>query len=96
MHYVTAREIIHFGMGMTLREGNRACFYRALDRYFPGLKQRYIRTCGNAWELPSPREQELEALFQRLCREYGIWQDNRQIFGYLRSTEEPGQLSFLE
>jgi len=90
--------IIHFGMGLTLREGNREYFYRALDRHFPGLSQRYVRTYGNAYSLPSPREQELEQVFQSLCREYGIWQDNRQIFSYLHTFEESGagsQMSFF-
>ena len=90
--------IINFGMGLTLREGNRECFYRALDRHFPGLKQQYIRTYGNAYSLPSPREKELERLFARLCEEYGIWQDNRQIFVYLKTLEisGDGQLSFFD
>ena len=34
--------IVMFGMGMTLRDGNREYFYRQLDRLFPGLKERYI------------------------------------------------------
>jgi len=58
--------IIHFGMGLTLREGNREYFYAQLDRKFPGLKQRYIGTYGNAYELPSPREGELLAVFSEL------------------------------
>ena len=91
--------IIHFGMGLTLRSGNREYFYRALDRHFPGVKERYIRTYGNSYELPSLRKQELEALFQQLCREYGIWQDNRQIFSYLHTFAERSagsQMSFWE
>lgn len=90
--------VVHFGMGLTLREGNREYFYRALDRHFPGLKQQYIRTYGNAYSLPSPREKELERLFARLCEEYGIWQDNRQIFAYLKTLEisGDGQLSFFD
>ena len=32
--------IICFNMGLTLREGNREYFYKALDRLFPGLKER--------------------------------------------------------
>ena len=95
---VGVKGIIDFGMGLTLREGNREYFYRALDRHFPGLSQRYVRTYGNAYSLPSPREQELEQVFQSLCREYGIWQDNRQIFSYLHTFEESGagsQMSFF-
>ena len=36
--------VICFGMGLTLREGNREYFYRQLDRFFPGMKERYIKT----------------------------------------------------
>ena len=34
--------IICFGMGLTLREGNREYFYEQLDSLFPGLKEKYI------------------------------------------------------
>lgn len=80
--------IIQFGMGLTLREGNREYFYSRLDGRFPGLKERYIRTYGNAYELPSPRERELTRLFHRLCGEYGIWHDNDRIFRYLNTFED--------
>lgn len=33
--------IINFGMGVTLREGDREYFYQKLDEYFPGMKGRY-------------------------------------------------------
>jgi len=39
--------IICFGMGVTLREGNREYFYSQLDKKFPKLKERYIREYGN-------------------------------------------------
>ena len=80
--------IIQFGMGLTLREGNREYFYSKLDAHFPGLKERYIRTYGNAYELPSPRERELAALFHKLCEEKGIWHDNDTIFSFLHTFEE--------
>ena len=35
--------IICFGMGLTLREGNREYFYDQLDRQFPGIKAKYIQ-----------------------------------------------------
>ena len=59
--------IIQFGMGLTLREGNREYFYTHLDRRYPGLKERYIHTYGNAYELPSPREGQLLRLFHETC-----------------------------
>ncbi len=80
--------IIQYGMGLTLRDGNREYFYAALDRYFPGLKEVYTRTYGNAYELPSPREAELLELFHGTCEAYGIWHDNDTVFRYLHELEE--------
>ena len=90
--------IINFGMGVTLREGNREYFYEKLDAHFPGMKQRYIRTYGNAYELPSPRNRELMKLFHSFCGANGIDHDNNSIFEYLHRFEEKEaaeQLSFL-
>ena len=80
--------IIHFGMGLTLREGSREYFYAALDRHFPGVKERYIRSYGNAYELPSPNAKQLERVFRAECNRYGIWHDNDRIFRYLNEFEE--------
>lgn len=83
-----AKGIIHFGMGLTLRDGNREYFYEQLDRHFPGLKERYIRTYGNAYELLSPNAKQLETVFRTECDKYGIWRDNERIFRYLSEFEE--------
>lgn len=80
--------IIHFGMGLTLRDGDREYYYRALDRHFPGLKEEYIRRYGNAYELLSPRHRELTNLFYAECRKYGILHDTNQIFEYMMTFEE--------
>lgn len=82
------RGIIHFGMGLTLREGNREYFYSGLDRHFPGLKEEYIRSYGNAYEIASPRWRELERVFRELCGRYGMIQDNSRIFRYMQTFEE--------
>lgn len=82
------RGIVNFGMGLTLREGNREYFYRKLDAHFPGLKEHYIRTYGNDYELPSPRAKELEMLFRRECRRRGILADKEEVFRYLNTLEE--------
>lgn len=80
--------IICFGMGMTLREGNREYYYAALDRHFPGLRERYRREFGNAYVLESPRNAELMALFHATCEQHGILHDNEQIFAWLRELPE--------
>ena len=91
--------ILCFNMGLTLREGNREYFYAQLDRHFPGMKERYIRSYGNAYEINSPRNAELMRLYHRTCEKAGIMHDNREIFNYLHRFEEKetdGQISFFD
>ena len=80
--------ILCFGMGVTLRTGNREYFYRQLDHHFPGLKEEYIRRYGDAYLLDSPRARELMCLFHNRCQKAGILHDNDQIFRYLAQFEE--------
>lgn len=76
--------VISFGMGLTLREGNREYFYAALDKLFPRLKQRYVREFGGRYEVSSPNNAELTALLRKRCASAGIECDNDNIFAYLR------------
>ena len=80
--------VIDFGMGLTLREGDREYYYAALDRHFPGLKERYIRRYGNAYELPSPKADKLTRIFQSICREKGIMSTPEECFLYMRELPE--------
>ena len=92
------RGIVQFGMGVTLRQGNREYFYRQLDRHFPGLKERYISTYGNAYVLESPNSRDLLELLHRRCRDAGILHDNPSVFRYLQEMEitQPQQMSLYE
>lgn len=83
--------IICFGMGLTLREGNREYFYRQLDRLFPGMKERYMQSYGMKYQLSSPNNDTLMNLFHQVCENNGIVHDNKQIFEYLRKFEEKNQ-----
>lgn len=82
------RGIICFGMGMTLREGSREYFYGQLERLFPGMKERYVRTYGNRYELASPDNAALMQLFHDKCARSGMMHDNARIFAYLSTLEE--------
>ena len=93
------RGILCFGMGLTLREGNREFFYEQLDRHFPMLKQRYIRNYGNQYVVNSPHDAELMRLFHRTCEANGILHNNDEIFDYLHRFEEknaPQQLTLWD
>ena len=91
--------LVCFGMGLTLREGNREYFYRQLDRLFPQLKERYIHTYGNRYTVESPDSGRLMKLLTYKCTQNGILHNNGQIFRYLHTFPEKdfaGQLSFWE
>lgn len=88
--------IINFGMGLTLRDGNREYFYERLDDLFPGLKKRYIATYGSKYEVPSPNAEKLYALFKKRCKEHGIISDNDKIFAYLHDFPDKPQFEQLK
>ena len=91
--------IICFGMGVTLRKGNREYFYQQLDHLFPGMKEKYIKTYGVKYQLNSPNNNELMQLFHQTCQANGIVHDNNQIFDYLKKYEnkhENTQLSLFD
>ncbi len=91
------RGIISFGMGLTLREGDREYYYAALDRHFPGLKEKYIRTYGNAYEIPSPDSAKLMKQFTDFCREHGMMYREEDCFEYMRRLPDRYvQTSFLD
>lgn len=91
--------IICFGMGLTLREGNREYFYSKLDKLFPSMKEKYMRTYGTQYQVNSLKNNELMKLFHQLCEENGIIHDNSKIFEYLSKFEEknnPIQLNLFD
>ena len=93
---VKVKGIICFDMGLTLREGDREFYYAALDRHFPGLKEKYISTYGGAYEVPSPQSARLMDLFTTFCRDHGILYRPNECFDYLHQfPEKYQQISFL-
>lgn len=94
---VGVKGIIDFGMGLTLREGDREYYYQALDKYFPGLKEKYIETYGNAYELPSPKARELRNILKKICKENGILSTPEECFSYMNELPEKySQMSIFD
>ena len=93
---VGVKGVIDFGMGLTLRDGDREYYYAALDKHFPGMKERYIKTYHNAYELPSPNAKELTEIFQRICKENGILSTPGECFRFMSELPDHyQQLSLL-
>ena len=80
---VWVKGVICFGMGLTLREGDREYYYAALDQHFPGLARRYAERYGNAYEVPSPDADKLMAVFLTICRENGLLWRPEDCFAFL-------------
>lgn len=80
--------ILMFGLGVTLREGDREYFYQKLDEHFPGIKKKYIETYGNAYELPVPESDRLYRIVQSECKKHGIVLGGYELFDYMRTFED--------
>ena len=85
---VNVKGVIDFGMGLTLREGDREYFYAALDKHFPGMKEKYISRYGNSYEVPSPDSAKLMALLRKVCRENDIMCTPDECFSYMHEFPE--------
>lgn len=79
--------IICFGIGVTMRDGNREYFYKKLDEFFPGMKQKYIRTFGNSYVCNSDNSQKLMSLLYYECNKHNILIGSNKVFDYLNSYE---------
>ena len=91
--------IICFGMGLTLRDGNREYFYSKLDKHFPGMKDKYIKTFGNQYSINSPNNSHLMKIFHEVCEKNYILHSNQEIFEYLNTFEDKNiatQLSIFD
>ena len=89
--------IVCWNAGLTLREGDREYFYRALDRHFPGLSEQYRRLYGNAYELNSPNSAALMRLFHTECEQRGVLHDPDACFRYIAELpEKQPQLSLFD
>jgi DNA repair photolyase len=81
--------ILCFGMGMTLREGDREYYYKKLDIHFPGLKEKYQRKYGNSYEIKSDNSDKLFGIFYKTCAEHKINYNMDELFKYMHTPELP-------
>ena len=98
--------IICFGIGLTLREGNREYFYAALDRLSEqsqsqvvstgsttgSIKKLYQKTFGYSYNCSSPHEGELMSYLARLCRQHNIKLGTDSVFKWIDEFPETDPL----
>lgn len=88
--------IICFGIGVTLREGDREYFYQKLDEHFPGLREKYHYKYGYSYEVSSDNHNHLMNIFHDECKAHGVMSNVSKIFEYLHEfPEQSAQLSMF-
>ncbi len=81
--------------GVTLRLGQREYFYDALQRLYPGLKERYQDTYGSSYNCPSPNHRRLRKVFACACLERGIEYRMQGIIDGARNNVQVKQVSLF-
>ena len=52
------------------------------------MKEKYIRTYGNAYSVPSPNDKQLMELFKTTCEKSGILYKPGECFKYMAELPE--------
>jgi len=81
--------------GMTLRSGNREYYFDALQRDFPGIREKYLTTFGNTYECASPNAQRLYDIFKSECARLGLaWRFHDVNAGMMQ--HQPKQMTLFD
>ncbi len=75
--------ILTFGIGMTLRFGNREYYYKQLENHFPHLKKEYIRKFGASYGIKSPNNSKLVRIIKKFCKDNSILYGEKEVFPYI-------------
>ncbi len=75
--------ILTFGIGMTLRYGNREYYYKKLDEHFPGIKREYMKKYGSAYGLKPPNSIKIARLVKDFCKNNNMLYGDKCIFSYI-------------
>ncbi len=87
--------IIVFEFGTTKRSGSEEYFYKSLDKYFPGIKDKYMKTYASNYNCISLNANKLWQLFRQLCDENNIVYELDKIIKYFDEKNPHKQLSLF-
>lgn len=86
-------KFIHTYMGMTLRDNQRNYYYEKLDKYFIGLKEKYIKTYKDNYNCMTPNYKTLYKVFTDECKKYGILYNMKDIIkAYKKEIKQNEQM----
>lgn len=87
---------IYPGFGVTLRQNQREWFYAQLDKHFPGIREKYERTFGEAYSCHSPRSRTLYKLLSDECRSKGMLYKMEDIIRHYKTGYGQEQVSLFD
>jgi DNA repair photolyase len=94
--HLSGAKFIQSFMGMTLRENQRDYYYEKLDKYFPGLKEKYKRYYGERYNCPVPDYKRLYKVLTTECDKYGILYNMKDIIkAYKKEIKDNTQISLF-
>lgn len=86
---------VYPAFGMTLRTGNREYYYDALDKAFPGVKEKYIKRYGERYQCTSPKAKKLWEVFKKHSEALGLAYDMGDIIKQYKMGYDDQQLSLF-
>jgi len=89
-------KFIYPAFGVTLRQNQRAWYYSKLEERFPGIKEKYVKQYGNAYECRSPKAKDVWSILQSECNRLEILFEMNDIIKEYKHGYENGQLSFFD
>lgn len=89
--------LLTFGIGMTLRYGNREYYFKKLEEHFPELKKEYMRKYGSSYGIKSPNSQKLTRIIKKFCNDNNIIYGEKEVFRFCTLfPEDNKQLSIFD
>lgn len=88
-------KFIYPAIGMTLRENQREYYFEALERHFPGVKEKYITHFGNNYECRSIEIGKLWKVFTTQCTKYGLAYKMQDIINLYQTPYKVEQLTLF-
>ena len=88
-------KFIYPAFGVTLRQNQREWFFSKIDKYFPGVKEKYIRTFGNSYECRSTNAESLMSMTEKECERLGVIYKMEDIINAYKESCSENQLSLF-
>lgn len=95
LSYKNGAKFVYAMTGVTLRDNQREYFYNKLDKYFPGLREKYIRTYGDKYVCDTLNKR-IYQVFVDECKKYKLlYKMDDIIKAYKKPVEIIEQLSLI-